>query len=298
MHTDFDVPGQYLSRKDSVWRQASNITKQGSVPKCTFWNPVLCVFHEKEKLLLFTNNSCVSFVSLPIVQHPALAHKTPARSVPGASTWVPVCTLSSFSSDTLASSPWLMLNTGAVIPPSPSSPSQMGRSSGSEWVMSRIFLEFLAAAAAADAPHCCRSAWHRRTSENWDQSSALLILAGCGKSNPSISICKSTSDHLLEAIPAKRNYNANSRTIEGDKRAHSNATSTNPVEKYRKLQTAKRRGTHSFESTTKTQNLNKWGTENGNFRRMRNNKRKNLSGWNKPTKQESHWMRNKRLVAE
>jgi hypothetical protein len=202
------------------------------------------------------------------VRHPALPHKTPARNVPGASTWVPVCTLSSFSSDKLAWSPRLMLNTGAVIRPSPSSPSQMGRSSRSVWVMSRIFLEFLAtAAAAADAPHCCRSAWHRRTSEDWDQSSALVILAGCGKSIASVSICKarpiifwrqflpngitmptaafakhvrssfgdnscqtelqcqqphlqSTSDHLLETIPAKRNYNANSRTIEGDKHTH------------------------------------------------------------------------------
>ncbi len=32
------------------------------VPKCTFYNPVLCVFYEKEKLPLFTNNFCITFV--------------------------------------------------------------------------------------------------------------------------------------------------------------------------------------------------------------------------------------------
>ncbi len=37
------------------------------MPKCTFYNPIFCVFYEKEKLPLFIKTFCITFVCFLIV---------------------------------------------------------------------------------------------------------------------------------------------------------------------------------------------------------------------------------------
>ncbi len=50
MHINFDVPGQYLSKNILCGYKLPTSQNKDHVPKCTFYNPILCVFHEKALL--------------------------------------------------------------------------------------------------------------------------------------------------------------------------------------------------------------------------------------------------------